>query len=163
MPCSHDELIEKLIEQMNMPNNEISATIVASLSGHIVGGYAAIPASTLSRTQMMSVMRLVKGLSADKQDAFLRELPKNLGTMPSLPVESFYLSRIAIAPSFQGHGVAGHLIEHFITSAMLQRYPSVSLHVRKENNRAINFYKKYGFKTYGDEGKKYHCLWKSIG
>ncbi len=59
------------------------------------------------------------------------------------------LWRIYVAPSWQGKGIAAGLMEQAIDSARAWGHDSIWLGTGEDNIRAIEFYKKHGFKPLG--------------
>ncbi len=59
------------------------------------------------------------------------------------------LWRIYVAPSWQGKGIAAGLMEQAVTSAREWGFDSIWLGTGEDNIRAIEFYKKHGFKPLG--------------
>lgn len=57
-----------------------------------------------------------------------------------------YLSMIIIHKSFQHLGLGKILMDYMLSFVRLQKFISVKLEVNIENDYAIRFYKKYGFK-----------------
>lgn len=57
-----------------------------------------------------------------------------------------YLSMIIIHKSFQHLGLGKLLMDYMLSFVRLQNFISVKLEVNIENDYAIRFYKKYGFK-----------------
>jgi ribosomal-protein-alanine N-acetyltransferase len=60
-----------------------------------------------------------------------------------------HLHHFGILPEYQGKGYSKALLEHSLEIVKQKGY-QVKLEVHKTNKRAVNLYKKYGFKSLGD-------------
>jgi ribosomal-protein-alanine N-acetyltransferase len=60
-----------------------------------------------------------------------------------------HLHHFGILPEYQGKGYSKALLEHSLEIVKQKGY-QVKLEVHKTNKRALNLYKKYGFKSLGD-------------
>lgn len=69
-----------------------------------------------------------------------------------LPIEGdgLELSRLYVAPSVQGQGVAARLMEDAIAHARARGAAGLYLSVYEHNERAKRFYKRYGFEQVGE-------------
>jgi len=67
-----------------------------------------------------------------------------------------HLINFAINPIYQGKGFGNILMESVINYAKKKRAAYIVLEVRRSNKRAINLYKKYGFKIIGIRPRYYH-------
>ena len=61
--------------------------------------------------------------------------------------DSGTLCQIAINPELQHLGLGSELIEEMKKDAFAKRVKTITLEVRESNEKAINFYKKHGFKV----------------
>lgn len=57
------------------------------------------------------------------------------------------ISYMAVRPEFRGNGIAGELLEHFISTAK-HSFANITLTCYEKNERGIKFYTKHGFFTY---------------
>jgi len=71
---------------------------------------------------------------------------------PSDGVRSGNLLSICILPNWEGIGVAGKLIESYQLACKAEGYQRLTLSVKKENRRAMAFYKKHGWRQSGTSG-----------
>jgi ribosomal protein S18 acetylase RimI-like enzyme len=60
------------------------------------------------------------------------------------------LYSIAVNPTFQQHGIAQGLNQFLERFALKQSYSEIRLEVRKNNDRAIRFYRKNGYEAFGE-------------
>lgn len=56
------------------------------------------------------------------------------------------ICQIAVHPDIQHEGLGSMMMEEVLKEAKIKRVRSLTLEVRKSNEKAINFYKKFGFK-----------------
>ena len=61
--------------------------------------------------------------------------------------DSATIAQIAVDPSFQRQHFASLLMEEIIKDAQAKKVRTITLEVRKNNEKAVNLYLKYGFKT----------------
>ena len=59
--------------------------------------------------------------------------------------DSGTICQIAIHPELQSNGVGSELLKEVIKDAYAKRIRTITLEVRKSNNKAIKFYEKFGF------------------
>jgi len=72
---------------------------------------------------------------------------------PSAGIRSGNLLSICVLPDYKGTGVGGKLIESFQLACKAAGYERVTLSVLKQNNRAVAFYKKHGWRQSGISGE----------
>ena len=72
---------------------------------------------------------------------------------PNAGVRSGNLLSICVLPDYKGTGVAGKLIELFQHACAAEGYERLTLSVLSENNRAVAFYKKHGWRQSGISGE----------
>ena len=70
------------------------------------------------------------------------------------------IAAIYLLPEYWGEGYGGNLMNFSLDFLSGAGYESIAIWVLEENNRAINFYKKYGFDF--DENKKTIVLGKEL-
>ncbi|APZ47123.1 N-acetyltransferase [Polaribacter reichenbachii] len=72
---------------------------------------------------------------------------KIIGVVSIINQKTFYeLSKMAVAPQFQGLKIGLQLMEFSIAFAKKQNWPSITLYSHRSLVPAINLYKKMGFK-----------------
>lgn len=57
----------------------------------------------------------------------------------------FYITNVSIDPNYLGRGIANRLMENTIDFAKKQKINKIILEVDKNNEKAINLYKKHNF------------------
>ena len=70
--------------------------------------------------------------------------------------DEMHILNIAVKKAFQGKGIGSLLLEKALAYAHQRGVKWVSLEVRAFNQRAINFYHKFGFKKIGRRPRYYH-------
>ena len=60
--------------------------------------------------------------------------------------DSGTICQIAIHPEYQGQNLGSRLFEEVLKDAKAKKIRTLTLEVRASNTKAINFYKKFGFK-----------------
>ena len=61
--------------------------------------------------------------------------------------DSATIAQIAIDPAYQRQHLGSLLMEEILKDAKAKKVRTITLEVRKNNEKAVNLYKKYGFKT----------------
>lgn len=69
--------------------------------------------------------------------------------------DSGTICQIAIHPELQGNGIGSQLLSEVIKDAYAKKIRTLTLEVRKTNEKAIKLYKKYGF-TYSHVKEGYY-------
>ncbi len=69
--------------------------------------------------------------------------------------DSIHISRLAVEPNSQFHGIGMKLLSEFIKNAFKEGFSRVSVNTQKSNAGAINLYKKIGFISDLDESFVY--------
>lgn len=64
-----------------------------------------------------------------------------------VPAERFFVTNVSVLPGYQGGGIAVQLMENAIAAARDNKVKEITLEVGRENEKAISFYKKFGFKA----------------
>ncbi len=64
-------------------------------------------------------------------------------------VDQLHIVTIAVAPAFQGHGIAQRLLVECFDRAVLAELKNVALEVRPSNPRARAIYERFGFRQVG--------------
>ena len=59
--------------------------------------------------------------------------------------DSGTICQIAVHPELHHNGIGSQLLEEVIDDAYAKKVRNITLEVRKSNEKAINFYKKFGF------------------
>ncbi len=63
--------------------------------------------------------------------------------------EEYYISNIAVDPEFRGQGIGTCIVQNALKLAENSGCEKVVLNVTLNNNRALEFYKRFGFKGTG--------------
>ena len=110
-------------------------------------------ADSFSLRQVMAEMRDVRTLFlvAEQKDKVvgavrLKQAPPPGSVQLSAPVE---LSRLYLHPQHIGRGIGSTLMLHTLSTAVASGRQSCWLIVWERNNRAINFYRRWGFQPAG--------------
>ena len=117
-----------------------------------------LPMARLSGSQT-----LYKKLSRESGMQFRNNLKHYDAGFGEIPESSVYISRFAVDRSYRGKNLASKMIEMFfnINLKNSDKWKQISLHVDKENLRAIAFYKKHDFTLY-NSGPRYLTMVRSI-
>lgn len=66
-----------------------------------------------------------------------------------------HILSIAVLPEYRGRGIGSELLRYLIDLVKIKRIPAIILEVKKNNNVAINVYRKFGFKIIGYKYRYY--------
>jgi len=66
-----------------------------------------------------------------------------------------HILSIAVLPEYRGQGIGSELLKYLIDLVKMKKISSIILEVKKNNNIAINVYKKFGFKIIGYKYRYY--------
>ena len=69
--------------------------------------------------------------------------------------DSATIAQIAVDPAYQRQRLGSMLLEELLKDATAKKVRTITLEVRKNNEKAVNLYQKYGFKTSLVKGKYY--------
>jgi ribosomal-protein-alanine N-acetyltransferase len=64
-----------------------------------------------------------------------------------------FITDVSVNIEYKGHGIASNLIKQVKSHALRNNIETLALEVYHENIKAINFYNKHGFTTYGSTTK----------
>ena len=73
-----------------------------------------------------------------------------------------YITQISVDTNLQRQGCGSRLLNAIITFATEAKFIYIDLHVSKNNDQAINFYKKYDFKEIDSNGSYFSLQGQSI-
>ena len=160
MPMEFEKRLDAIADQIGLPGTETENSILMKSNGVKTGLYCCLPASCLTRAQMLSVSLLTATLKRELRHEFLNAVKEFRSFIPSVPEESFYLSRIAIDAPFRNQGLGGKMLEDFYCRA--KGFTSASLHVKGTNRAAIEFYKNFSFTVHDGSEEGYLALTRKL-
>jgi len=118
--------------------------VVATANGRALGFLFAYPLREMFSRQAQSLRRL---LTLAPVPAALRQpladLARSKGRIGT--ANSYYLARIYVGQQSRGQGVGEALMREFEAQGRARGFGALSLHVRRENDRAQRFYTWLGF------------------
>ena len=111
--------------------------------GILAGAFCAYPAAEIPARQLRALRPLLalSGLQSELRER-LRAFSEE---RQAVPVPSYYLARIFVAPDFRGGGLGRALLSEFHGSADRAGFGEVSLHVRNGNAHAVKLYQSAGY------------------
>ncbi len=84
----------------------------------------------------------------------------------TVPNERIYISRLIVKKEYRGMGIGGILVDYIVDVAREMGYKEMSIGVNKDNEKALNLYRKKGFTKVvfdgADEDGEYYKLVKII-
>lgn len=141
------EMATAVAELIGKPGSEIEKGFAALNGDECVGILAFHRSESLPTVRLVGAQALFKHLSQASAKQFRNHLKHYDAGFGAVTDASIYLSRFAIDERYRGSGLACQMMEIFLSMdhGIGVRLDKFSLHVGRENERAIAFYCKYGF------------------
>jgi len=140
------EMIQKIFkERRNLFSFE--HTYFLKMDGKIVGMVLSYD-WTVKRKEEINTGRVLfkhMGLKLMKRLPLLLKLNSVVGILNR---GEYYISNIAVYPEYRGMGIGTHML-NFLKNKTKSKGLTLVLDVETENERAINLYKRFGFKIVG--------------
>lgn len=117
------------------------------LNNELVGFYSCFDRRELTMRTSVSLKLLTTNIMNDKSKLIaLRDKTQIFrNSLSPIPLDSFYLNKIGVFNKYRSAGVGRKIMKRFFSHASSKKY---SLHVKKNNFRAIEFYHSLGFMTH---------------
>jgi len=131
---SATELLQAEVERPNSIDSHCNTDVIAC-DGQIIAIAVSLPASQQKLTAEMEAF-----LPEDRLNA-MREYYQ------SRVEESWLLDTLWVDSTFRGRGLGSQLIAQTKAKATAKGFPSLSLAVWADNDRALRLYKRHGFQT----------------
>lgn len=142
LPIPDDRIYMVLADEACDPSTELGAGQVMLIDGHVAGLIVAYPADEMRARQQASLFHLLQA-EIDESEAILAAAAAQAADVPPVAPDAFYLARIAVTAAQRGTGLAETLLSSI--GAGLPPLMPISLHVHRDNERAIRFYLRCGF------------------
>ena len=141
-----DEVLPVLAAEFQIKGSELGDA-VGLLAPTVDGLIASYPAEEYQSRQRVSLHHALGSLSREGGSRLIAQLRLLADQIPHGGLEGEYIARFAVRSGSRGSGVAVRLMTGFVAD-----HPTVSLHVRADNARAVGFYRRHGFvaKIVGD-------------
>lgn len=135
-------LLAVLADEAGDPCTELGTGRATLEAGQVAGIVVAYPVLEMPGRQQASLFHLLRSGIADG-DVVMAAAEAQAAAVPPIVENSCYLARIAVAEAHRGTGLA----EHLLLAAEDGLAPSVpiALHVHRDNERAIRFYRRHGY------------------
>jgi ribosomal protein S18 acetylase RimI-like enzyme len=147
----HRRLVENDVGEFAVPHAVLALNEASEPVGMLAGP---LEAAELARARLRSASVLIKdpdflaNPSARERASKVRE-----ALLQPAPRDA-YLSRIAVAPRFQGQGVARRLLDHFFDSCRARGSERAVLEVAPVHQEAFALYQAAGFSKLGEASVK---------
>jgi ribosomal protein S18 acetylase RimI-like enzyme len=138
-----ERLFPAIVAQFRNPS-ELNQVVAAVEDGRVVGIGSSYDAREMAERQMAGVRLLLE--AADDHLAAARALREFRRNFAPPPADGAYLSRLVVAPERRGSGLAAELLARVERRAAGAGLPQLSLHVRRDNARALAFYARAGYR-----------------
>jgi|GEM_PF-6938511 len=111
--------------------------------GTVTGIVSGVASRSLKRAQLIDMQTLFREFTREQRETLQLTLADISRQTQNVATVGWYLTRISIAPGDRGNGLADALMDIFFSQS--PDAPEYSLHVHKDNARAISFYHRHGF------------------
>ncbi|MGB9794308.1 MAG: GNAT family N-acetyltransferase [Caldisericum sp.] len=141
----HTKDVLKALYQNEKNLYSFKHTIFIEVNGKIGGllvGYEYREAKEESISTFFNIMHFTKGNTF----IILKNLIKAYTKIGKVLRDEYYISNVAIYPEFRGSGLGTKLMLYAEQTASKRNLKYLSLDVERENETAINLYKKLGYK-----------------
>ena len=117
------------------------------LNNKLIGFYSCFDRKEVIMRTSVSLKFLTANIINDKSKLItLRDKAQSFrSSLSPIPLDSFYLNKIGVFNEYRGGGIGRKIMTRFFLNAASKRY---SLHVKKDNVSAIEFYRSLGFKVH---------------
>lgn len=156
-----EQLFGAIRADFDVAGSEVSAG-KALIIDSVAGVYFALPSKSLRKAQLIGLKGLLAKVPQDRRSEVAGGISAFGRNVARIPFDSYYLSRFAVRPDLGGRGFAKKVLEEFLASGP----PNVpaSLHVHRNNRRAMRLYEKSGFRHVRDEhGATYRVMIRESG
>lgn len=157
---SDEILTEYIIQEIQETSSEVGYTECLIIVSEVGGIISCLPASKLKMAQLSSLVRFQRGITDGSLDTVMASLKKHAASVAPINSNSFYLSRIAVDPTFRRQGFGKKLLARL--EKLGEAYGELTLHVNSSNSVAISLYESYGFSKTSDTKWKYLSMSKII-
>ena len=124
---------------------------MAMEDGQMLGLTVSFPYDLTPKLEWETAMLLIQ---IAKLNHFLRFLGRSIPMIGVSEAEKgdYYLSDIAVTPEARGKGVGKALLRYVEQKARKQGFRRLALTVARDNERAIEFYRRQGFRVASEQG-----------
>jgi ribosomal protein S18 acetylase RimI-like enzyme len=153
--ANHVTSMGKVVSEMfALAGSSIGETMAAvqqsdSQKRSVAGIMASLPGSKLTTANLIDLRHLLASVPVEQAVNVKRSVASFGEQIPILEPDTYYLSRIAVRNDMHGSGIADDLLNAF--AMRNPGYPKLSLHVKRDNTRALSFYQRHGFRASGDQ------------
>jgi ribosomal protein S18 acetylase RimI-like enzyme len=135
--------------------------LVAAMEGPQVVAIGAYYAAVEMAARQAAGLRLLLEVAEDA-GACVKAVRAFAANFTAPGDEGAYISRFAVATTRRGSGLAGDLLRHVEDAISRQGWGRVRLHVRRDNDRGLGFYRKMGYRPADAGGRGYLLLEKPL-
>src|SRR5262249_24603454 len=112
-----------------------------------VGGYIALSGKQLRSCRLADSIAALAKFGPLAAKAIKDRLPDLRGLFASVSEADYYLSKIGVVPSAQGHGYGRLLMRRYIEHGRAKGFARFRLDVSEDNIAARKLYEAFGFRT----------------
>lgn len=140
--------IESLIQMGNNIFGSENIHVVSDNDHRVLGILVSFPGDKITFWKELKAYSKILGFYDLLKYLFKGTLVNELLTA-SIGPGDYYLSNVAVDPEFRGQGIGTFIMESALKLAKDSRCQKIVLNVTLKNNRALEFYKRFGFKGTG--------------
>jgi RimJ/RimL family protein N-acetyltransferase len=162
---SRDKAEQTVAMWMKQPSSEIFFQRIKFLQcgSEIAGGIIGLGGAELKRTRIADVNSYWKTLDVHSRGSLIGRLSQSLQAFAPIAEDEYYVSKVGLARSFQGKGLAKVLVEHCLDQGTALGYSKFRADIQTENKPSLRCARAVGFEIFytgqsADGALKYHAL-----
>jgi GNAT superfamily N-acetyltransferase len=164
--CGGRDKAERTVAMwMKQPSSEIFLQRMRFLQcgSEIAGGIIGLGGAELKKARIADVNSYWKTLDVHSRGSLIERLSESLQAFAPIAEDEYYVSKVALARSFQGKGLAKVLVEHCLDQGTALGYSKFRADIQTENKPSLRCSRAVGFEIFytgqsADGALRYHAL-----
>lgn len=164
--CGGREAAERTVAMwMKQPSSEVFFQRMRFLQrgSEIAGGIIGLGGAELKKARIADVNSYWKTLDVHARGSLIQKLSQSLQVFAPVAEDEYYVSKIGLARSFQGKGLAKVLVEHCLDQGTALGYSKFRADIQTENKPSLRCARVLGFEIFytgqsADGALRYHAL-----
>jgi GNAT superfamily N-acetyltransferase len=164
--CGGREVAERTVAMwMRQPESEVSMQRIQFLrcGSEVAGGFIGISGAELKKARIADMNSYWSTLDAHSRGTLIERLSQSVDAFAPVADDEYYASRVGLAGSFRGKGLARILLERFLEQGRTLGYSKFRADVQTENAPSLRSFLSAGFEIFytgqsADGALRYHAL-----
>ena len=164
--CGGREVAERTVAMwMRQPGSEVCMQRIQFLQcgSQIAGGLIGISGIELKKARIADINSYWSTLDVHSRGALIERLSQSLDAFAPVADDEYYASRVGLAGSFRGKGLAKVLLERFLEQGRTLGYSKFRADIQTENVPSLRSFLSAGFEIFytgqsADGALRYHAL-----